>query len=289
MFHTQEGRLAVTVWDDLDEPSRVAQGLSLERNRNYAKEDLTHSDIDSFTCETWLGAPSPEVFEERLSRGWPEGSQRLMSLAVREISPTSVRRRRLRSDQGDEVDMQAVWRGNLSQAWTRTRRMSRPGARSISLILSLGGIATVTADQLFWRGAAALRVASALVDAGYTVAIYGCSPAKEISVSGNMDSVQFVELKAEDQPLDVDKLAAISAMPGYFRSRLFAGRAFQCDKAGKGVAGGKGRTEHSLIAKAVPLAPIPQAAYVQPPIMDGKAAQAWIDTVMGEIEGQIED
>lgn len=285
MYHTQEGKVAVTLWDDLDEPRRVAEGLKSAYNRSAAKDDLTHASV--FDCESWLGAPSPEVFEERLSKGWPEGSERLMSLAVREIAPTSVRRRRQRGDQGDEVDMQAVWRGNLSQAWTRTRRMARPGARSVSLLINLGGLGNVTADELFWRGAAALRVAGSLVDAGYTVAIYGCSPAMEISTG--LDSVQFVELKAEDQPLDVDKLAAISAMPGYFRSRLFAGRAWQCDKVGKSFSSGKGATTHSLIAKAVPLAPIPQAAYVQPPIKTGKAAQDWIDEVMGEIEGQIEE
>lgn len=287
MLHETKDQLTAILWDSVMEPTEVAlnpEGWKSATNHRRAAGYVNSGGGASTRGETWFGAPSFEVLQQRLREGWPEGSQRLLEIATRDINPASIRRRRVRADQGDEVDMQAVWRGDMSRAWTRTRRQNRTGVRSVSIIVNIGASANVTADKLFWRGASALKLASALTEAGYSVAIYGAVSASGHDVKGTMDTVQFVGIKDEDQPLDLDRLAALTAMPGYFRTSLFAGIAKSSDLGGKVVDDGLGSPKESLFAKAVALLPIPQNAIIQKPVTNQAAAEAWIDEVLGQIE-----
>lgn len=232
----------------------------------------------------WYGAPTVTELNRRFRAGWPAGSKRLLELATREINPTSVRRRRERADQGDEVDMQAIWRGDLSRAWTRTRRRSGSGVRSLTIVVNLGGNANITASQMFWRGAAALKLTDALTQAGYNVAIVGAEACKRYD--GNIDNVlaQFVEIKAEDQPLDLDRLAALTAMPGYFRTVMFAGICYAADLNGCEVDYGLGSDTPAELVNAIKLTHFPETAFVQGAINDQASAEAWISKVLDEIE-----
>jgi hypothetical protein len=235
--------------------------------------------------ESWYGAPTRAVLDERLAQGWPEGVERLMQLATREINPSSIRRRRERADQGAELDIHAVYRGDLSRAWTRSRRKASAGARSISLVIDLAANCDITADQLFWRGAAALRLVSALTDAGYNVAIFGVAAGQGVDTEGKVNVCQMVSIKDEDQPLDLDRLAALTAMPGFFRTSLFVGIVKCADLAGKHACGSLGYANQKYLAAGVALLPIPQNVIVQEPVLDQKSAEAWIDKVLGELEG----
>ena len=292
MLHEKKGRLSAVLWDSVMEPTDMAstqQGWP-KANENFrkAKDYVTKGGGETRTeseSESWFGAPSFSVMQSRFRDGWADGSRRLLEMATRDINPASIRRRRVRADQGDEVDMQAIWRGDMGRAWTRTRRQNRTGVRSVSIIINLGAHCGVTADRLFWRGASALKLASALTEAGYSVAIYGAASAHNCDQEHSMDSVQFVSIKDEDQPLDLDRLAALSAMPGYFRTALFAGICKIADLAGKPVDWGLGRPRPELIAKALPLLPnIPQTSFIQDDVLDQRSAEVWIDKVLANIE-----
>lgn len=288
MLHETKGRLSAVLWDSVMEPTEVAKDAAgwntTLGNHARAREYSTKGSSYDGRGQDWYGAPTFTELQRRLREGWPDGSRRLLEIASRDINPASIRRRRVRADQGDEVDMQAVWRGDMSRAWTRTRRQNRSGVRSVSIIVNLGASGSVSADRLFWRGASALKLASALTEAGYSVAIYGAASAKNSDENATMDDVQFVSIKDEDQPLDIDRLAALTAMPGYFRTSLFAGVLMSCDLRGKAASDGLGRPDDSLFAKAVAMLPIPQTAFIQDPVMDQRSAEAWIDRVLGQIE-----
>lgn len=289
MLHETKGRLSAILWDSVMEPTEVAKdaaGWSTTLGNHSRASDYVTTGGGRTKSEsmTWFGAPSFAELQTRLREGWSDGSRRLLEIATRDINPASIRRRRVRADQGDEVDMQAIWRGDLGRAWTRTRRQNRTGVRSVSIIVNLGAHCGVEADRLFWRGASALKLASALTDAGYSVAIYGAASAKNSDVGDSVDAVQFVSIKDEDQPLDLDRLAALTAMPGFFRTSLFAGICKAADLRGKSVDYGLGRPGEELFAKAVALLPIPQTAFIQDPVLDQKSAEAWIDKVLGQIE-----
>lgn len=271
------------LWDSVTEPERLASTMKLEENRkavaDYAAGKHSGSDPGK-----WLGASSPAELDDRLIKGWPEGVSKLEQLATREIHPVSLRRRRVRGDQGDEVDMQAVYRGDLSRAWIKTRRQSRPGTnRSITIICNLGDSFSVTADKLFWRGAAVLKLTDALTSSGYSVSLYGAVTSAECSADQKVSAAQFVEIKAADSPLDLSQLAALTAMPGWFRTRGFAGITAACDLVGQRPEYGLGHPDHAAIPAFAEMLGI-TGAIVQPKVNDKESAEAWIDAVMAQLE-----
>ncbi len=283
MIKAKKGTTVAVLYDSIAEPGETPSKWNSKFNREEHGRVFSKDITSRGGTEQWLGAPSREQFETRLRYGWAEGADRLRQLATKEINPTSVRRRRIRADQGDEVDMQAVWRGDLSRAWTRTRRMSRPGTRSVSIVCNLACNWREDAKNLFWRGAAALKLAEELTLAGYSVAIYGGSAVRECAVD-DLNLAQFVEIKAEDAPLDVSALAALVAMPGFKRTRFHANTCAIADEEGTTVVSHLGYPDHDLVRKAVTMLPMPQSALVQPAVNSKEAAEKWIDEALAQIE-----
>jgi hypothetical protein len=283
--HDAKSNVTTILWDSVAEPEQIANTpseWSTEARRTAAARYITRNYSEA---QSWLGAPSIETLKERLQKGWAEGVEKLEELSTKELaSPLSVRRRRFKSDQGDELDMQAVWRGDLSRSWTRTRRQNRVGSRSVSIIINIGDNCGADSTKLFWRGASALKVAEQLSQAGYNVALYGVSSCQGIDSSGKQKLAQFVEIKSEDSPLDMDKLAALTAMPGFFRTSMFAGICFATSKVGKDTDDGLGRNWHEGVEQCLKTLPIPQNAIIQEPVLSKDAAEKWIDKVLQQIE-----
>lgn len=282
MIKETHGHMTAILYESINEPGSTR--CKIESNQALAHNSLIAHDQGGKPHSDWLGADTLDEFETRLKFGWTEGADRLSTLATKEIEIKSMRRRRVKSDQGDELDMQAVWRGDMSRAWTLTRRESRFGPRSVSIVCNLSCNWTQSAKDLFWRGAAALKLAEALTNAGYNVAIYGATATKNIATKGDFQIVQFVEIKAEDSPLDVSALAAIVAMPGFKRTRFHAGQVAAVDAAGKTSCEGLGSPAPTLVAEGVKLLPMPQSAIIQPPLMSKEAAQVWIDEALEALE-----
>jgi hypothetical protein len=284
MIVNRQGKLTAILWDSVSELERL-NDASTKWNIDHNSNRISYYWDRDDKGRQWLGVDNVAQLRKTIAEGWPEGVAKLEQIALRELaSPASVRRRRIRSDQGDEVDMQAVWRGDLSRAWTRTRRQSRTGVRSITLVIDLCAAWNVTADQLFWRGASALRLASELLTAGYNVAIYGATGSANIDENNKVDCTQLIEIKGEDSPFDIDRLAALTALPGFFRTHLFGGICFAADHANKLVDEGMGRPRNDLIAEGIKLLPIPQNAFIQADVLDQKSAEQWIESVLQQIE-----
>ena len=273
------------LWDSATEPGKHAATLKRESQRALAYADGSYKRGNH---DLWFGASSLEEMQQRFDKGWPEGAERLQSIAVREINPTSVRRRRSRSDQGDEVDMQAIWRGDLSRAWTRTRRQARAGTnRSVTICVQLSDSCAVDATQLFWRGASALKLADALVAAGYNVTIVGAMGTR----GGNegrkkLEVSQFVEIKASDSPLDLSALAALTAMPAWMRTQGFAGIVAGCDQIDADHESGLGIPDSRVLKQGADLLGM-TGMIIQPVIRDQAAAEQWIDKVLEQIDESV--
>lgn len=271
------------LWDSVSEPEAYASKLTMPQNQSEAKKYTEGKSADS-DPQKWFGAPSVKVLKQRLRDGWPEGVERLQQIATRDINPMSIRRRRTRGDQGDEVDMQAVWRGDLSRSWTRTRRMSRAGTnRTINLMVMLGDSAGVSSEKLFWRGASALKLADALVASGYNVGIIGAVTSKGCANSKDVDMAQFVEIKATDQPLDLSALAALTAMPGWFRTSGFAGIVTACDLVGDTQNWGLGSPMNDKAGEFASMLGI-ENVFIQTNVNSQEQAEAWIDSVLNTVE-----
>jgi hypothetical protein len=280
MIYNKSGNMTTILWDSVTEPESTLKGdWKLDNNKTSAEEHWKRkSDKD------WLGVRSVSELRSVLTKGYPEGVAKLEKITVGDLpAPQDIRRRRVRSDQGDELDMQAVYRGDLSRAWSRTKRQSRTSVRSVSIVIDLAGNANVTSDELFWRGAAGLRLASELTEAGYSVAIYGAAGAEEITTQGSNNVCQFVEIKAEDSPLDMDRLASLTCLSGFFRTSLFTGIYFAADKLGLQASYGLGRSNNKLLAEGIKALPIPQEAIIQTAVKSKSSAEAWLKSVLEQI------
>jgi hypothetical protein len=286
MLYNKTGNLTTVLWDSVTEPESTLKGdWKLDSNKVSAGQHWTRkADRD------WLGVRSVAELRSVLTKGYPEGVAKLEKITVGDLpAPQDIRRRRVRSDQGDELDMQAVYRGDLSRAWSRTKRQSRNSVRSVSIVIDLAGNANVTSDELFWRGAAGLRLASELTEAGYSVAIYGAAGATGYTKGESHEDVcQFVEIKAEDSPLDMDRLASLTCLSGFFRTSLFTGLYFAADKIGKQACDGLGRSDNKLLAKGIKALPIPQEAIIQTAVKNKSSAEAWLKSVLEQIANPIQ-
>jgi len=280
MIYSKADNLTAILWDSVTEPEATLKGeWKVESNKPSAEEHWKRK-----SNSDWLGVPSVKELRSVLTKGYPAGVEKLSKLTVGDLpAPQDIRRRRVRSDQGDELDMQAVYRGDLSRAWSRTKRQSRTSVRSVSIVIDLAGNANVTSEQLFWRGAAGLRLADELTTAGYSVAVYGAAGATNYTSDGGDDVCQFVEIKAEDAPMDMDRLASLTCLSGFFRTSLFTGIYFAADKLGKQASSGLGRSDNTLIAKGIKQLPIPQEAIIQPALKNKDTAEAWLKSVLEQI------
>jgi hypothetical protein len=168
--------------------------------------------------ESWLNAPSAKEAAARVTHGWPEGARRVLSsLADLDVPvPVSVRRRIARADQGDELDIHAVNRGDLATAWTMRRRRHARGSFTVRLVAQANLLGKTTPDELFWRGAAIVKLADALTAAGYSVEIVGAISSNRVKgVDG--DFLVTFPLKEAAAPLDVEALAGVLCNAGFHR------------------------------------------------------------------------
>jgi len=152
-------------------------------------------------------------------------------------------------------------------------------------VIDLAAAWNVDADELFWRGASALRLAGELVSAGYNVAIYAAAACSSYTESDSDNRLaQLIEIKGEDSPFDIDRLAALTALPGFFRTHLFNGICFAADNAGETVCDSMGRPSNKTIAEGIKLLPIPQNTFIQKDVLSREAAEQWIESVIQQIE-----
>ena len=152
-----------------------------------------------------------------VSEGWRRGAEKI-ERAFESIDcaavPMLVRRRRVHTDQGDSLDIHAVYRGALETAWDKCAARTQRGPQRVTIVndaLDSGG---TDSDRMFWRGAAVCALTDKLVRAGYAVQVIS-------GWSGYMDSgvtICRVQVKSFTAPVDLLTLAAAVALPAFFRS-----------------------------------------------------------------------
>lgn len=172
----------------------------------------------------WLGAESVTAFNEIFKDGYKEGVK-LISEMKRELKVPAIlsaRRRRVRRDQGDFLDIHSVYNGNLSRAWERTERVSKNAPSQITLIHNMSTAWTEDNSTYRWRGITMLTIASALEEAGHSVEIIGLGHNKG-SFSSDKKRKQIIEfpIKEFGTPVNLNSLATTAAFVGFYRTHMF--------------------------------------------------------------------
>jgi len=162
---------------------------------------------------------------ERFSKtGWEYGSKK-SSETINQLSLphiTSVKRKRINSDRGDELDIHQVNRGQISTAWKRTKRLSRKSPKRFTLVCQIGGNCGIKSKELLWRGVATLALATVLSKAGHAVEIKAFCMVEGLYPSAKIkDRLDVITVKSFSNPLDIDALSNILCLAGFFRHYIF--------------------------------------------------------------------
>jgi hypothetical protein len=237
---------------------------------------------------SWYGVESLDKVKECLVKGYPEGAALVDSL-YESIAPSlpraiEFRRKRVRGEQGDALDIHAVNRGALDKAWETTRRRPHHGSGIIRIAVDICGNAHVNADKLRWRGVASLALSRAMSKAGYSVEIVaGQSGANAFEGHPSVHGTITVTVKPRYAAIDTATIAASVCLPGFFRYLGFASIIKQADDLGYAVECGLGRAE-----KLETLLPVPErvAQVVVPEtVNDLASAKAWVVTAINMLQG----
>lgn len=177
-----------------------------------------------YAADDWMGLEkvdlkgneSAAVATMRLCReGWTRGAAMLAAKQERMEVPTikSIQRRGVWSEQGDEVDMQRVWAGDLDRAWRSTRRLPSRGPTKVRIVIDALASGSVDAEEMAMRGASAILLCDALTSAGYAVEMRS-------AWQGRRDTQYFlsVTVKSFSCPVDIGSLAATIGLPAFFRA-----------------------------------------------------------------------
>lgn len=167
----------------------------------------------------WYGAGCKTGADvQRLMRqGWSDGIAKIDKLrddlSHVEMVPITRKRKMIRTDAGDELNMAHVYQGRLDTAWTTTRRQVTRGPQKIDLCVNMICSGAEDADVLFWRGAAAAVLADLLETSGYMVRLV-------VGFGGQHDTGRVscrITVKDYGMPLDISATSA-TILPGFFRA-----------------------------------------------------------------------
>lgn len=191
-----------------------------------------------FGADEMQNTTSVKLTIKYIRDGWPRGLKLYdeLSEAMTDTPvPTSIRRRSRWTDQGDDLEMQRVYSGDLDRAWRRTQRAPARGPQRVRIVVDALAHGGVDADVMAWRGVAAVALCDALVAAGYMVEML--SAWNGYGYAGRQGQVDYrlaVVTKAFHAPVDIATLLATNALPAFFRA---LGHLFQ-PLAARGPCGG---------------------------------------------------
>ena len=172
------------------------------------------------TGEVQPGETSLACASRLVREGWRNGLDLIQKVTDKVTAPTpkTVRRVQRWQAQGDDVEMQRIWAGNLDYAWRGTHRDTRHGPQRVRILVDAIESGGNGAEGMRWRGVAALKLCDLLTEAGYSVQVESVISCNDSS-SDRVFKLRTI-VKEYEQPLDLLTLAATTAMPAFFRSLM---------------------------------------------------------------------
>ena len=181
----------------------------------------------SISGKNWYGIDTDKPSEviNAIKNGYTEGLESIRK-ASRDfgIEPIkSVRRRRTRGDQGDDLDITRVYSGNIDTAWTRTQKAYDGSAygKNIKIAVDIGGNCGTGADAMKWRGAYAAALADKYAEAGYSVELFAYAGVSHLCTRKEVSAQFIVKLLDSSETYDIEKMANTISFPGFFRTLIF--------------------------------------------------------------------
>jgi hypothetical protein len=182
--------------------------------RNSANEKLTRAwDNGEELTEHWAGAANTADAVAKLTSPYEAGAAiigRIEKAAASIKLPPQMdtRRRRVRGDQGDNLDIHSVYRGQLDRAWERMGKRQVTAPPMVSIVIN----SIIQADQdrtvISYRGAVGIVLCQLLERFGYRVRLVVARGGDAMTTSGSDDKFSCrATVKDYGKPLDRETVA----------------------------------------------------------------------------------
>jgi hypothetical protein len=216
MYQEKHNKTRVVQFDSVAEFVRPKmENPNCVRIQAGIEENLQNPSARMITLEGWFGAPTIEKIAETLKFGDPKYVDIIKKGQIKLNPPKSIKRRKINGDSGDELDIHKINSGEFSTAWKKRSAKSRIGTKNIRLIINIGANCNVYAEQMSWRGVAALTIAEAFEEAGYNLAIDIVTGTT--GITAQEDIGLFIPIKFYESPLDIQSLSSLTCFAGFFR------------------------------------------------------------------------
>jgi hypothetical protein len=194
--------------------AKMRNGILVSETARYAAGQERWAGEGCAALTRWLSEGRPETLTAIESM-----KERLATEAPAAFAQPAPRRRRVRGlDCGEEADLDRFARRDL-QCWEEMRREAMP-RRMVTLGVPLGASSAVRPEQMRARGAAAIALADWLAAQGYVVRIVGYHLSARINSENHGYSVELVELKRSNAPLDLAAVATAACETAFVRCAI---------------------------------------------------------------------
>lgn len=248
--------------------------------RNAANAELTGKwDRGEELQAHWAGASTTADAVAQMTTRYEAGDAIISrvekaALSIKLPPKMDPRRRRVRGDQGDELDIHAVWRGQSDTAWSRMGKREVTSPPMVSIVIN----SIIQADNdktvISYRGAVGIVLCQLLERAGYRVRLI-VARGGEARSSGAGDEKFSCRATIKDygKPLDRETVAC-ATHPAM--QRVIGIRWTWAQKHHKGTLGGSGVGE-AIREKG--------EVFISSEVSNERTAIAKIQSVIAELSG----
>ena len=261
----------------------VSAGMLIDNNEHNRNRHMQRG-----CSKSWHGIEGgAAAVKLAMINGYQEGEAMIKTfhdaMAVKLPRAVGIARKRVRSDQGDELDIHAVNRGDLSRSWESCKRQLKTGNGALRLCIDIGGNAAQNATALAWRGVAGICLSEIMRKAGYNIEVVACCAVSDFLRHGKSNGVVSVTVKARNATTDIAQLAATVALTGFFRVYMFSALIKLAEDAGKEADSSLG---HYLESSGVmPAAPSVTQLFVAGSVMNEASAIKWVKEALFLLQG----
>lgn len=177
---------------------------------------------------TWYDRVGSMEKVKETVEGWKAGADRAVNMAqelrddLGNLEPVAIKRTRVWTDEGDELDYDRFRNGDLEIAWRGSRRRKRAKlAPAITIVVNWANACSQSAEQLFWTGAVGVALVDLLENAGYETAVVAAAAGWQRGARSQ--SIVSVSAKDFGDPLRIEALAGLLCHAGVYRTLGFYG------------------------------------------------------------------
>lgn len=182
--------------------------------------------------------------ERLMKEGWAEGREKgreaLGNLEMPKLP--SFRKKTFWGPQGSQIDMRRVYSGQLDRAWKHRKPVESNAPKlkghNVTILVDICANGSVTSEQMFWQGAAAAWMTTALEEAGRNVRLVIYDKTSNAFRDGE-DHGYLVGVVIKDYgfPMDENNLWYFTSHSGVLR-RYFFEFALVCSGCGPNASVG---------------------------------------------------